>query len=278
MGLAAVAAVRVKEALGEIPSEKTTGVLVEGTAEYDAEMDKILKQIQSVPDEKAVVVKGSVDEPSINAAAAYVINTIPGEMRQDGTQEMITEIVFNPELGGLDETKKALEEVPSEKIIIARMDNQTKVTIEEIKAAAAVVQTAIEWEAKIEIAEVEQVFETLRTQSESIRDMFLDTGEVLTAMFGAFEHLGPLGKSDLLALMEKELNIRAGLAEAQSKLTDAEIRYLDAKTKAMEEGTQGLINITMDGVYPELELIMHKIIERTQVRATAEGLEFLLGV
>jgi TP901 family phage tail tape measure protein len=277
LGDAAAAAAQASAEIDAIPTEKEIGIDI-ALQGFFTDIDQAKYVLDNMPDEKKVEVKGGVDKASIQAAADYVINTIPGEMKADGTQEMITEIVFNPELGGLDETKKALEEVPSEKIIIARMDNQTKIAIEEIKAAAATVQTAIEWKAKIEIAEVEQVFETLRTQSESIRDMFLDTGEVLTAMFGAFEHLGPLGKSDLLALMEKELNIRASLAEAQSKLTDAEIRYLDAKTKAMEQGTQGLINITMDGVYPELELIMHKIIERTQVRATAEGLEFLLGV
>jgi hypothetical protein len=95
-------------------------------------------------------------------------------------------------------------------------------------------------------------------------------------MFGAFEHLGPLGRFDLMELIEKEIEIRAGLAEQQAQLTAAEIKYLDAKTQALQKG-EGFINITMDGVYPELELIMHKLIEQTQIRANAEGLEFLLG-
>jgi hypothetical protein len=45
----------------------------------------------------------------------------------------------------------------------------------------------------------------------------------------------------------------------------------------MEAG-QGLITITADGVYPELELVLHKIIELAQVQANAEGMEYLLGV
>jgi hypothetical protein len=34
----------------------------------------------------------------------------------------------------------------------------------------------------------------------------------------------------------------------------------------------------MDGVYPELEMVMWKIIEQVQIRASAEGLEFLVGL
>jgi hypothetical protein len=177
----------------------------------------------------------------------------------------------------IDETKKALDAIPAEKVVIARIENQTELEIAKIQAGAETLQKAMEFKAKIEIAEVEQLFETLRTQSENIAEMFINTGEVIMAMTGAFEHLGALGRHDLLQLMEKEIAIRAALAEQQGQLTTAEIAYLEAKTEALAKG-EGFINITMDGVYPELELIMHKLIERTQIRANAEGYEFLLGV
>jgi hypothetical protein len=45
----------------------------------------------------------------------------------------------------------------------------------------------------------------------------------------------------------------------------------------MEKG-EALINIQMDGIYPELEIIMWEIINRIQIQASEEGLEFLVGI
>lgn len=276
MGLAAVAAVRIKEAMGQIPAEKTTSVLVKGSPEYQAELDKMIEYVKSVPAEKETKIKAAADTTSFNDTKDFIIRSIPGELRPDGTHEIITEITFYPDKSGIDETKKALDAIDSEKVIIARIENRTDVEIATIKASAETVQKAMEWKAKIEIAGAQQLFESLRQQAQSIEAMFINTGEVISTMFGAFEHLGPLGRFELMELIEKEIAIRAALAEQQSQLTASEIKYLDAKTQALQKG-EGFINITMDGVYPELELIMHKLIEQTQIRANAEGLEFLLG-
>jgi hypothetical protein len=278
MGRAAAVAAILKTGIDEIPLEKSTEYLVEGTPEYEAAFDGILEQIKSIPAEKTTELVPKVNETEWKNKADFIINELPGATRADGTQEVITEIVFHPSLGGIDKTKEALEEIPSEKIIIARMDNQTDITIAEIKAMADTVQTSLEWKAKIEIAGIEELFETLRTQSESIRDMFLDTGEVITSITGAFSDLGPLGQSELMEILKKEMANRTALVEQQRLLTEAEVKYLEEKTKRLTEGQDGLITIQMDGVYPELELVLHKIIERTQVRATQEGLDFLLGV
>ncbi len=273
LGKEAVEAVRLGEALGLIPSEKETNYLVKGTPEYEAELAKILAQIESVPFEKETKIVAKADEQSARQAYA-IIKTLTTD--PDTGDEIWIETKVKIDQPSIDETKKALDSIDSEKLIIAKLDNQTEIQIETIKASAATVQTAMEWKAKIEIAGAQQLFETLRQQAQSIEAMFINTGEVISTMFGAFEHLGPLGRFELMELIEKEIAIRAGLAEQQAQLTAAEIKYLDAKTQALQKG-EGFINITMDGVYPELELIMHRLIEQTQIRANAEGLEFLLG-
>lgn len=277
MGMAAVAAVRVKEALGELPSQINIVAVDLALEDYFSDIDAAEERLAQVPAEKEVVIKGKADATSLQQAEDFIVQTVPGEQRPDGTFEMITEIVFRGDEESKEQAIKELEEVPSEKIIIARIENQTKVEIEAIKAAAATVQTAVEWEARIEIAEVEQLFETLRTQSESIRDMWAESGEVIQSITSGFEHLGPLGRSDLMEILRQEMENRANLVEQQRLLTEAEVRYLDEKTRRLAEGGEGLITIQMEGIYPELELVMHKIIERTQIRATQEGLDFLIG-
>jgi hypothetical protein len=45
----------------------------------------------------------------------------------------------------------------------------------------------------------------------------------------------------------------------------------------MESG-EGMITVTADGLEPELEAFMWKILERVQVRANEESSDFLLGL
>ncbi len=52
---------------------------------------------------------------------------------------------------------------------------------------------------------------------------------------------------------------------------------MEAKTKALQNG-DGLIKIDSDGLEPALEMIMWQILEKVQLRANAEGAEFLLGI
>jgi TP901 family phage tail tape measure protein len=274
LGRLNVAVVQWAESLDEVPREAVVDFQV-GSEEYQDEYDKILKMVQDFPETKDTKLTLTADKAAAVQAFETIRIWVDDNESKDGGYW--TELKFRVDETKLDDTKKALEEIPAEKVIIAKIENQTELEIARIQAGAATLQKAMEFKAQIEIAEVEQLFETLRTQSENIAEMFLNTGEVIMAMTSAFEHLGALGKHDLLQLMEKELEIRAELARQQGLLTVAEIAYLEAKTEALAKG-EGFINITMDGVYPELELIMHKLIEQTQIRANAEGYEFLLGV
>jgi TP901 family phage tail tape measure protein len=269
-----VAVVQFAESLDKVPREKVIDFQV-GSDEYQAEYDKILKMVQDFPETKETKVALTADK----AAAQKTFETIQVWVDDAFTDEggYWIDINFEVDRKKIDETKEALDEIPTEKVLIAKIENQTEKEIAAIMAGAQTLQKAMEFKAQIEIAEIEQLFETLRKQSENIAAMFLSSGEVITALSGAFESLGALGRHDLLGLIEKEIEIRAELARQQGLLTEKEIAYLEAKTKALTEGG-GFINIQVDGVYPELELIMHKLIEQTQVRANAEGLEFLLGV
>ena len=65
--------------------------------------------------------------------------------------------------------------------------------------------------------------------------------------------------------------------DQQGELIDAQVRYLNEKTDSLQRG-DALIKIEADGLEPELEAFMWKIVERVQVRASDEGAEFLLGI
>jgi flagellar hook-associated protein FlgK len=77
--------------------------------------------------------------------------------------------------------------------------------------------------------------------------------------------------------MEEESRRRDALLLEQQKLTEAQVNYLKARTDAMNKG-DAILTINAEGIEPELDMVMRRIIELAQIRANEEGLNFLLGV
>lgn len=76
--------------------------------------------------------------------------------------------------------------------------------------------------------------------------------------------------ADQMAMQER-------LVDAQIRLIDAQIDQIEARTELLKSG-DSMIKIDGDGLAPELEAFMWKILENIQVRANAEFSEFLLGL
>jgi hypothetical protein len=175
----------------------------------------------------------------------------------------------------INETKKKIDEIPQEKLLIAKVENQTEIEVERIKAQAETIQVAFEWKAKVDIVEIEQHMETIRGLSDNLTTSFVNTGDVISAMVGSLADLTGYEAYKVLDYIGEESRRRDALLVAQLKLTDAEIKWLEVKTASLEGG-DAAISIQMDGVYPELEIIMWKILERMQLQVNNEGLDLLL--
>ena len=105
------------------------------------------------------------------------------------------------------------------------------------------------------------------------------TGDLLGGLFGllAGDELDTMAKWDIEDQIDKESKMREDAHESQMELNESQKAYMNAKTDAIESG-EGLINITADGLEPEIEAFMWKILEKIQIRANEESSEFLLGV
>ena len=55
------------------------------------------------------------------------------------------------------------------------------------------------------------------------------------------------------------------------------MEYLQNLNSRLDDGS-ALINISSDGLEPELEAFMFKILERVQMEASRQGQSFLLGL
>ena len=77
--------------------------------------------------------------------------------------------------------------------------------------------------------------------------------------------------------MRDENRRRSEILQLQKDLVQAEIDRTKATTAAVNKG-QSLISITGEGLEPELEAFMWKILEKIQIRATESDAAFLLGI
>lgn len=77
--------------------------------------------------------------------------------------------------------------------------------------------------------------------------------------------------------IEQQLEIQEQAANQQGQLIEAQVEQMRARTQALQSG-DGLIKISSDGLEPALEMIMWQVLEKIQMRANAEGAEFLLGL
>jgi TP901 family phage tail tape measure protein len=270
LGKLAVATVQLAESLGDLPSQKITDVDVKGGDEAVTTFEEMLAAVQAVPETKETDIRADADIASAESAVKEFDTVI----FPDGKEVTVISL---PNKKSLEDTKDAINEIPPEKILEIQLKHDVEVQLANIEAAAETTQTALEWSARVDIAEVEAARDILLNASDNLADAFENTGDVISAMVGELGNLGALAQLELFEIIEREMLIRERLAEQEIKLSEAQIAYLNARTAALEKG-DAIINISMDGVYPELEMVMWKIIEQVQIRASAEGLEFLVGL
>ena len=269
LGDAAVAMVRLAEAAGQIPDETSTEILVKGTQAYQDEFDAILAAVEAVPDEKATTVSANVDTSSVEAAKNYITVQL-----DDGTDFTI---VVKADQAGIDTTKAKIEELPSDKEIELRLKGDIDIELASIKAQAETVQTSMEWTAKVDIAEAQAAAETVIALSDNISEMFQNTGDTLVGLAGSLAGLSGLSRLQVFEFMEEESRNRAELLLLEKEMTTAQVALINARTEALKKGG-GLITIQADNIEPELQLVLHRILELTQIEANEQGLEFLIGV
>lgn len=135
--------------------------------------------------------------------------------------------------------------------------------------------------ADVKIAELEADAEKLKAISESLSESFASTGDVISAAFGALDSVGGAFAQEKLGIiqdqLEKENKLRERTADLQEEQTRAVIDEIQARTDAIRDG-EGIIKIQADGLEPEIEAFMFKILERIQIRATESQSAFLLGI
>lgn len=151
--------------------------------------------------------------------------------------------------------------------------------IAKIEAQAALISDSLKFSAEIEIADIEAQAKVMEAAFASVSESVSATADATASIFSAFaDFTGTVAEKFFLAdILTEQVEIQASLANSQVELNSAQAEFIRAKAQALSEG-DGLITISADGLEPELEAFMWKIVEKVQIRATESSSEFLLGI
>lgn len=172
-----------------------------------------------------------------------------------------------------EETKKSTEELKKQK-------NEAEKTALEFEKIASnerirTIELAVGFNTKkleSDVKKFEKTFDSIDATIES-------TGSLIDSLFGRQGQASASGftiNRQIEGLLKSEVAARKVALDDQHLLATAQIENTELQNQRLREGG-GLITITADGLEPELEAFMFKIIERVQIRVDESASEFLLA-
>jgi len=180
-------------------------------------------------------------------------------VHEDGSLEVINT--------GLDRMEEPVEiEIESDEVKIAQIQGQFEA-----------IQTAMEWDAKLNIAQVEAEARRVEAIMETMGGTIQSTGDLLGDLFGHLSGDVDFFTENLIRDQIKEENrMRKEAHDMTMKISEEELKMMRARREAMERG-EGMIQIDGAGLQPHLEAFMWEVLAAIQVRVNEEGMDMLLG-
>jgi len=203
------------------------------------------------------------------------IPPVEGQYSLDGTNWIDIE-------GEIDKNvpKEKKVEVKLTVLEAAKIDLERDLTT--IKTNAETIQTAMEWSAKVDIADIEAAAKTTEAAFDSVGQSVSEVASGVADMFDSLaSNLDGMGQADkwfLMDRLEEQQDKQNELIDAQVALTAAQTEYMRLKNEKIESGELAELKIDTTGLEPALELVMWQIIEKVQIRANENAQEFLLGL
>lgn len=253
------------ESLSLIPEEKSVSIDAYNVDEVSDQMRALGLTIESdIPDEKLVAMGFDVDESGIDQTKDALAG-VPAEKT--------TELVAKADRESIQKAKEEMQKLELEKLEI-----QAKIDVANIEAEAEKVKAAFESMSEIGVASIEANAEKYVAALESISNTATGTMDLLGDLFSLWGGETSLSKQfQIEEWIDEQLQIQREQLDLQKSLVEEQIKWYRAKTDALSSG-DALIKIESDGLEPELEAFMWKIVEKVQMRVAEEYSEYLLGL
>lgn len=198
------------------------------------------------------------------------------------------------EIAHLDKTKEYPAESQKKVEALNKENKGYTDTTSKIKELEASIQKVVQSSAQnmsSGVIDLKASAESTKAALESLASSFKNTGDRAGDLTNSFLKLGDRNSDaqDLvLDQLEKELEMREKTHDMQMKTIektnerlDLENKLLEVKIKQTEKAMSGQlskISIETSGIYPELDIVLQKIVERAQIKATQEAQNQLVGI
>ncbi len=161
---------------------------------------------------------------------------------------------------------------------VSNLSKSTEEKLKIIETAAETTQKAFEWEAKVDIAQVEASTRIVEAVFESIETEISSTGSTISSLFS---NLNSASSSNtyyqIKNQLEKESDMREEAHNENMKMMEVQRKIMEARLDAMQAG-KPMYTIEAANLAPHLEAIWVEIVKAIQVRATEDGFESLIGL
>jgi hypothetical protein len=211
------------------------------TGEYKAEVEKI-----TLPD-GATKITDSLGNITIVTAKAKTAT----EALNDSVKKSASE---------MDKAQKAADDYA-----LKLMEASNKVKI-----------AGMETWGKINIAQIEADTKQVESMFKSIDNTISTTGKGITDLWGQMNKTDEWNQSSLMNSIRQQEQSQKDALSKQNELIDAQIALLKARTEKMQSG-DALIRVEATGLKPHLERIFGEILKETQLKASEQGVNLLLG-
>jgi len=213
--------------------------------------------------DKAADALDGTKQSAIDAAAAYY--ELAGN-----TPEVARRMA---ELEGMDEPVKKTAEAAKE-----ATDESEKMRLELLKLASDERIKTMEFSVDLQIERLKADADITKQILTNIGTAISSTGDLLGNLYDNFSAASNFtDKWFIQDQIQEEQRRREESFRLQKDLTEAEIDLARAKLDRMQSG-ESLINISMDGAEPAIELVLWNIVEKLQLRVNEEASEQLLGI
>ena len=252
----------------QIPEEIMTKLMLatdsQSFIEAWAELERHIKG------EKSVDVIADPDRASIANAAAAIDEAAP--------EKKVVKVDAEPGIETIRGTQTAIDKVAETRTAVIEVETD-EYKLERLKGQLALMQTSVEWQAKLDIAEVEANAQIIAAAFDSISAGLQSSADIITSAIDAISGADLSYTQSVLMenLIREEMRNREKELAMQEKLIDMQIKYMQAKIRALDAG-EALIQIDGAGLQPHLEAFMWEVLAAIQTRVNEEGHAMLFGI
>ena len=253
--------------IAEVPREKIVAL---ATAADQQSLDQAWQAIQQyLPADRRIRAMVESDSASLAAAEAAIEDHIP--------EKIDTTAGAKTDPASLGDTKGKLDDLAKPRT--ATFEPKTdEIALARLKGQLEIIQSSIEWKAKLDIAEVEAAAKVIEALADSLGESFAAAGEAIQGLAGALDPELSKGRwTDIIGRIDEQIAIQERSLELTESLVNKQVEFMQAKIDAMKAG-EALIQIDGAGLQPHLEAFMWEILSAVQVRVNEEGHAMLFGL